>query len=195
MSELWSPLDYNSSVADSFFGDFVNATVPRQLASPSATEWYVTDPTQPFGIDARNQYANYSNIDLGEFSLRLTKLLNAYYLANITPAAVAGDLITADWISDYIYDYSTVAGQASSPLSIIVCHNQWLVILLPASVVMIGRAFTCKVLAVLYPNTNHLGVDITATMKEKRSKAFRKNLEERREMILNILYRCSSKVP
>jgi hypothetical protein len=54
MSELWSPLTYNSSVADSFFGDFVNATVPRQLASPSAIEWYVTDPTQPFGIDAKN---------------------------------------------------------------------------------------------------------------------------------------------
>ncbi len=54
MSELWSPLDYHSSVADSFFGDFLNATVPRQLASPSATEWYVTDPTQLFGIDPKN---------------------------------------------------------------------------------------------------------------------------------------------
>jgi len=63
-------------------------------------------------------------------------------------------------------------------LSIIVCHNQWLAILLLASVVMMGCAFAFAVLAVLYPSTDHLDVEIAAAMKRKRPKANQKKLEE-----------------
>lgn len=176
MSELWSPLDYNSSVADSFFRDFVNATVPRQLQSPSASEWYVTDPETPFGIEAQSNYANYSGVDSSDFSLRLTQLLNAYYLANIAPAAIAGDLMTDDWTRDYPYDYTTVKGQLTIPLSIIVCHYQWLAVLLVASVVMMCCGFACAMLAVRYPSTDSL--DIQSSLKSKSSKRFRKKLGE-----------------
>jgi len=171
-SNFWSPLDYNSSVADSFFGDFVNATVPRQLESPSATEWYLSNPDKPFGIDLEGVYANYTNVNASSFSLRLTQLLNAYYLSNIAPAAIAGDLITKDWTTDYPYHYTSISGQITSPFSIIVCHNQWLVVLLVASVVMMVCGFACAVLGVLYPTTDDL--DIGATMNTKRSKDFRK---------------------
>ncbi len=40
-----------------------------------------------------------------------------------------------------------------------------------------GCAFACAVLAVIYPSTDHLDVEIAAAMKTKRSKAFRKNLK------------------
>ena len=158
-------MDYNSSVADSFFGDFVNATLPRELSSPSATEWYLTSPSQPFGLDAKNSYPDYTDISATNFSLRLSQLLNAYYLANIAPAAVAGDLITEDWVNPYPYDFTTVIGTTITAYDFIICHDQWLAVLILASVMMMGCGIACAALGVLHPDTEDMSIDVAVEMR------------------------------
>ena len=147
-SRIWSPLDgagggngpANSSlIALSFLGDLVNATIPLKYQVSSATEYYLVYPDTPFN----NPYANsdtwldFSNTTTSEFETRLAQLFNSYYLANIIPFAITGDLSTQDWGAvQNDYSFKNATGETMSPRTVFVCNQAWLAVLIISSLAM-----------------------------------------------------------
>ena len=151
----WTPLDANDpSLPSSFLGDFVNATMPRYFHSASAVEHYLADPSAPYTMDNNNLYPDYSSVSAAAFSLRLTQLLNSYYMANIAPGAVAGDLITKDWYSSDLglnYNSTNATTFVTASVMALECHHQWLAVLILASVIMMLAGLACVILDVKVP--------------------------------------------
>ena len=151
-----SPLDRSKNVSDSFFMDFVNATVPQQQSTASAIEWYLYNPTDAFNVSHSGHYPNYSTVSSQDFSTRLTQLINTYYLASIAPAAVSGDSNVRDWKEDYRYNYTNSTGQVTRSNTFIRCHYQWLTVMVFASAVMMVSGLACMVITILDPESSTL---------------------------------------
>ena len=155
-----TPLD-NAGVSESFFADFVNATVPEDNATvASATEWYLATPNDPFDTANNDSYPDFSNVTASLLSLRLTQLINSYYLASIAPVG-----ITNSSQQEKDAHYIPIQASPEDPYSIIICHKEWLVILIVAASIMMLSGLTCLFLGIYHPypiGYSHPGLDRAA---------------------------------
>ena len=144
----WTPLDRNTSASNSFFADFVNATSPVNITAASAMEWYLYNTTDPFDATSNDAYPDYSNVTASLLSLRLTQLINSYYLASIAPAAITNP----GWKDNgHGYLYTTNQSTLTDSVSIIICHYEWLAVLIAAAVVMLLSGLACLIIGIYHP--------------------------------------------
>ena len=132
---IWTPFDDKQEVSSSFFADFINATQPRNSDFASAIERYLANPNNAFDLEATDSLRD--NYDPDLFSIRLTQLLNSYYIANLAPDAIAGSDI-----KNVPGGYRTVETLASAQLDVLHCHNQWLAIMIISAIIMICAGLT-----------------------------------------------------
>jgi len=174
-STNWSTLDFIPLTgAMSFYERFVNATKPVADDRSTATEAYLTDPYTPFMASYANgdrgtngSGLGSSYIDVGaepasSVSVRLSQLLNTYWLANIAPTAVTGVLLTdADnyykgkIIPSTTHHMVNTTAQASVSSLVLRYDLPWLFILFIASATL-----TLCALASLLFNLRRQGPDI-----------------------------------
>ena len=147
-STFWTPLDSSGIISTDFFGDFVNATAPRYTYRSSATEFYLTEPNNPY--DTIGTWLDFSTINAATFATRFAQLLNTYYMANIAPLGITGSLsITPLSGPTPKYNSLNTSGTMTRPQTVFICHKGWLAVLFIASGAMLLCGMASAILNIL----------------------------------------------
>jgi hypothetical protein len=135
-----------------FFDSFVNAT-----DTPWSYKWVTQFRSSPLEIYFTEQHNPYSVSTDGDviwpigdtlFSHRFSQLLNAWWIANIAPFAIAGNFLPLD-TPQPSYRYQNISGNMTPDTLVLHCQHTWLIVLVIASLTMLFAGILAAALGAL----------------------------------------------
>lgn len=142
----------NTMLPDVFCTMLINATEMLGSGVLTPVENYFINPGNPFLSDRSTPRPIIANVGQATFSLRFAQLLNTYWTVGIAPYAVTGNFSSA--VDDEVltradgstYRISTTTAQVQTTKTILICHRQWLAVLIVSALAMSSAGIATAVL-------------------------------------------------